>query len=900
MSDTEQAKGPEVAPSEPSTATEAASYNPYSTPPAALTQEIRVMRAWRVETIPATAGALADWCRRHPAPDIKPEGSQNAANLGFLITPAEGCSGVGHPKIRGRSDVAFTHGCQFDLDKAAGHDIEATLARVRDAGYAAVFWRSHSDSQTNPSGRLLVLLDPPCPASEHAEVCEGLRQALCPLAPKGQHNANRGWNTPRTGADVVEISGRPVDWRCAPRVKLGRASTAAPAVQSKTQLAGDDETAAQLIADVWADGAVGDRAFGGLGGWLAELGVSSERAEKMADRIATLTNSAHLDPLGRVAQAYGGECPLGFSALHDALSENGGKKLMAGPNNPDASVLESLNCPEVVVLCNLLAAQYLLAQSVDPAVELHEAEARKAAALASADDAALGVATRAEAEARAKVDAARAEVAAKVEAAREVSADVDAAAPGPFPIHVLPKTVQTWVRAVEEQHRVPTSFIGMAALGAMCSAVQGNAAAEVQDGYATPLGLYIVAAAPPGTAKSPVIKAAFGPLHAWEDRTAKDMAPQLASSRANRTALEQERRALRDQLGKSNRPLAKAEATGTSRREAILAPDEIERVKKRLTEIELQLDLLGIPAKEFRYLVEDATPQSLVPLFAAHGRLACVADEGAEVFDTAIGRQHARSGEGSCMHVLLKAYDGEGVAIDRKGSDGEGVRIKAGRAHLAICIATQPEVLFKIMADGESASRGLLDRFCVVLCEAGRGRASVEDLRTPMPAHVQADYARLIEDMARETGTKYATKGAFAVWNAYEFRATNGGRPKETRDVKHAWRAVRIAGILACANREMAITEDTMRAAIELSDWLDAQWKHASERRTDDDLIAKIVKFVAAQPKAQATGRDIQRKFKRQIPTATRMRELLADSVTFGALVMQEVKGKSPLVSLPN
>jgi hypothetical protein len=30
------------------------------------------------------------------------------------------------------------------------------------------------------------------------------------------------------------------------------------------------------------------------------------------------------------------------------------------------------------------------------------------------------------------------------------------------------------------------------------------------------------------------------------------------------------------------------------------------------------------------------------------------------------------------------------------------------------------------------------------------------------------------------------------------------------------------------------------------------------------------------------------------------MRELLADAVTFGALVVQDVKGKSPLVSLPN
>jgi hypothetical protein len=100
-----------------------------------------------------------------------------------------------------------------------------------------------------------------------------------------------------------------------------RVRDGAPPSPSAVQISDRDRELARELAELWVHDTTGDRAFGGLGGWLARRGVSRDRAETIAGYIAEATVSTHPDPLARVAQAYDGDCPLGRPALLRALAQ---------------------------------------------------------------------------------------------------------------------------------------------------------------------------------------------------------------------------------------------------------------------------------------------------------------------------------------------------------------------------------------------------------------------------------------------------------------------------------------------------------------------------------------------------------------------------------------------------
>jgi hypothetical protein len=334
-SQTEKADSPSSLPlNELSPATEAAPFgNSEDIAAANVPQElalapgrIAVMRNWVWHDMDATAAALADWCRNNPAPDIKPSKSENAAYLGFLLTPTASCSVDGHPKHsdeRGH-DVAFTHGCSFDLDKVAGFDIAATLERTEKAGYAAVFWESHNSTEANPAGRLLVILDPPCPADKHAAVYEQLRSELCPLAPKGQHNANRGWNPPRAGAPVDENEGRPVDWRDvlarAPRAQKPEPRTTSAAPQAPAVIAPANMEFAIHLCQKHPPGTEDGNASANL----VSLGCKLILGCGLDIETAVVTALRYYDP--RCTNAAGEPYPWGEDEIRRAFTKSAGKE----------------------------------------------------------------------------------------------------------------------------------------------------------------------------------------------------------------------------------------------------------------------------------------------------------------------------------------------------------------------------------------------------------------------------------------------------------------------------------------------------------------------------------------------------------------------------------------------
>jgi hypothetical protein len=273
-----------------------------------------------------TVHELAQWLREHPGPDEKPKGAAYLNALGWLLTPNASYPG-GHPCWSARKGyhVESTHGCSFDLDGPAGHDIAATLERVRLAGHAAVFWYTHSSTPAKPSGRLLVLHET-CPADQHPAVYETLRLQLCPLAPSAQHNPNRGWNLPRACVEIqIVCDDPPVNWAALDLVELAaRDRTPAPLPEpSATQGTEHDSRIVEHLATVWQHDTSGHYSWGAFGGVMCRIGVSEERAAWIAEELADKVVTAHENPVGRTLEAYEGYHDLGWPKLKEQLQKNG-------------------------------------------------------------------------------------------------------------------------------------------------------------------------------------------------------------------------------------------------------------------------------------------------------------------------------------------------------------------------------------------------------------------------------------------------------------------------------------------------------------------------------------------------------------------------------------------------
>jgi replicative DNA helicase len=116
-----------------------------------------------------------------------------------------------------------------------------------------------------------------------------------------------------------------------------------------------------------------------------------------------------------------------------------------------------------------------------------------------------------------------------------------------------------------------------------------------------------------------------------------------------------------------------------------------------------------------RWLVDDATPEALASLLAAHGRIALLSPEG-DVFDQMAGRYNPTAGPN--LGVYLKGHAGDLLKVDRRGRPPEYVE----RPCLTIGITVQPEVLRGLADRPGFRGRGLLARFLYSLPASLVGR----------------------------------------------------------------------------------------------------------------------------------------------------------------------------------
>jgi len=283
----------------------------------------------------------------------------------------------------------------------------------------------------------------------------------------------------------------------------------------------------------------------------------------------------------------------------------------------------------------------------------------------------------------------------------------------------------------------------------------------------------------------------------------------------------------------------------------------------------------GDEPKVARYLVDDATMESVTTLLAENnGRLGLISPE-AHLFALAAG--HYSKNAQPNLNMLLKAHSGDTLRVDRKSRDSEFVDAPA----LTVGIAAQPVILDSIRRD-DFRGRGLTARFLYSLPQSRLGE---RDVRAPgIPPEIKEAYHRQLTALmslklpaedpdsmaARELRLDdAATDAYYRLAQEIEDQLRPGGDLGGIRDWggKLLGAVVRIAGLLHMTDHASAaepwtnkISGEVMERAISIGQYLTAHAKAALGKLTTDPMLRRaeaVLTWVEGSELPTFTARDV-------------------------------------------
>jgi replicative DNA helicase len=269
--------------------------------------------------------------------------------------------------------------------------------------------------------------------------------------------------------------------------------------------------------------------------------------------------------------------------------------------------------------------------------------------------------------------------------------------PPPFPIESLPDWTQEHAQAVAEQIQVPVDLTAMLVIGSLAAAATGRANVIVSENWSEPVNLYLVTAMRSGSGKSAAEKLCCHWLRQWQQERIDAVIDDW--SVAKRIARVAEKKA---------KEVERAMSVGTKDRHDLAhALEELREAERAIPELP-------------RLLVDDATPEAIATLLAVHGERLAIMSTEADLFDMVL---RGKQGQRANMNVYLKAWSGDTLIRDRKGSSESGPEMTSlNNPLLTVACTVQPSVLTRLNADEEMASRGFSARFMMAMPEDRIGR----------------------------------------------------------------------------------------------------------------------------------------------------------------------------------
>lgn len=396
-----------------------------------------------------------------------------------------------------------------------------------------------------------------------------------------------------------------------------------------------------------------------------------------------------------------------------------------------------------------------------------------------------------------------------------------------FPCGLLPGWADSFVSGVAEFTQTPRDLAGMLVLSTLAASVAGKATICLGSGWREPLNLYCAVALPPASRKSPVHRLALDPVQEYERERQEAERPRVEKAREYRRTLEQRLEHVRKDIAKERNPAKRQER----QHEQDALVEELSTTPRAV-----------LP----RLLVDNATPETLTTLLAAHGGHLFVAGaEGGELFAVLGGRYSGNPNIG----VFLHAHSGDSLTVDRRD---RSERIESPL--LTVALTVQPSVIEDLASVPSFRGRGLLGRFLYAMppSNLGKRRSRTE----PIPESVANAYgARLQALLAVSLGgeaipcSPNAREALRAFQDRLEPRLHEDGNLAHLGDWagKLAGHVARVAGVVAIASDLGEVSLEIMERAVSFGeDYLIHHARAAFETMHADPDVLKAQRLLPA------------------------------------------------------
>ena len=284
-----------------------------------------------------------------------------------------------------------------------------------------------------------------------------------------------------------------------------------------------------------------------------------------------------------------------------------------------------------------------------------------------------------------------------------------------FPIDALPADISAYVQAVAESTQTPVDMAGTAALAVAAMCCQGKYVIQGKADWIEPLNLYTNVIAQPSERKSAVEHHIVRPADNFEVQYNLRNAARVEGSKMRKRILERRQKAIEDKVAKGQ-----------------AEPGDLEQIAQEIADFEEE--------KPLHLYVDDITTEKLVSVMAGnHGRAALISSEGG-IFDTLAGIYTKNVN----IDVMLKAYSGDTIRVDRIGRESESIM----NPTLTILLMTQPKVVSDVLGNPTFRGRGLTARFLYCLPDSSVGERRFQS--RPIPEKAYQRYEQRIVNMLKD------------------------------------------------------------------------------------------------------------------------------------------------------
>lgn len=287
-----------------------------------------------------------------------------------------------------------------------------------------------------------------------------------------------------------------------------------------------------------------------------------------------------------------------------------------------------------------------------------------------------------------------------------------------FPIDALPKDIADYVSQISESTQTPVDMAGTASLSVISTCIQGKFEIEGKSDWIEPLNTYAEIILPPSERKSAVLNGMTRPVNKYESNYNIQHSASVEANKMQKRILEKKQKALEDAIAKG-----KAE------------PDELEQMAQQIADFQ--------EIKPLQLYVDDITTEKLVSVLSDNGGHAALISSEGGIFDTLAGI-YTRNVN---IDVMLKAYSGDSIRVDRIGRESECINNPA----LTILLMAQPSVVSDVLSNATFRGRGLTARFLYCMPKSSVGNRNYRS-KTIEP-EVADRYEKLIFNMLEDEYT---------------------------------------------------------------------------------------------------------------------------------------------------